>query len=275
MEQYVLKENPDGSVITVRDVQNVLLSMLKDVDKVLKEYSIPYFLNGGSALGAIRHKGFIPWDDDADIGVLREDYDRLLEALKHLPDKYLFQCFENDKRYNVLIPNIKIRLKGTYLEEANKLLSNRCTGYEGCDGLFIDIFAYDSVSLNKMTGIGYRIANYLLMVPEIIADNYLHINPVHIKKLIVWNARRYARAARRTNTEYVGFELTWLWNGFYPPYNFTKEELLPVKYVPFEDTYLPVPNQYDVYLRRYFGDSYMQFPPENKRFAKHITDIRL
>ena len=87
MESYLLKTNHDGSVITVRDVQMVLLEMLKDIDQLCRKHDIPYFLNGGSALGAVRHKGFIPWDDDADISMIIEDY-RKFQAIAHeLGDK--------------------------------------------------------------------------------------------------------------------------------------------------------------------------------------------
>ena len=129
MEEYVLKTNPDGTKITVHDVHVVLLEMLKDIDALCRKHNIPYFLNGGTALGAVRHKGFIPWDDDADISMMREDFDRFREVIKtDLPDKYVAQCFANDRRYNVLIPGMKIRKKGTYLKEVNTLLSNRCVG---------------------------------------------------------------------------------------------------------------------------------------------------
>ena len=73
MKEYILKTRKDGTSITVRDVQLVLLEMLKDIDALCKKHNIRYWLTGGSALGAVRHKGFIPWDDDADIGMLRED----------------------------------------------------------------------------------------------------------------------------------------------------------------------------------------------------------
>ena len=76
MKEYILKTRKDGTSITVRDVQLVLLEMLKDIDALCKKHNIRYWLTGGSALGAVRHKGFIPWDDDADIGMLREDYEK-------------------------------------------------------------------------------------------------------------------------------------------------------------------------------------------------------
>jgi lipopolysaccharide cholinephosphotransferase len=276
MDNYEIKKNPDGTLITVRDVQEYLLTMLKDIDALMRRNHIPYFLDSGTALGAIRHRGFIPWDDDADIGIMKEDYERFLEVMEHdLPDQYIFQCFEKDSRYNVLIPAVKIRMKGTYLLEKNFLLSNRCTGYDGCDGVFVDVFVYDTVSLRKTTGLQYRLFNYALTVPELIADNLLHINPVGIKKLFLKNAEKYSQLARKEKSDCVGLDLTWVWNGFYPPYHYKKSELFPTRYVKFEDTYLPVPHNYDAYLRRCYGDSYMQEPPARMKNAKHIAEIRL
>ena len=87
MQDYILKTNKDGSVITLRDVQLKLLAMAKDLDKLCRKNNIPYFLSGGSALGAVRHQGFIPWDDDFDIAMLREDYLRFQKALDKDLDK--------------------------------------------------------------------------------------------------------------------------------------------------------------------------------------------
>ena len=106
MEKYVLKIDQQGNEITVRDVQEVLLEMLKDIDDLCQKHKIPYFLNGGSALGAVRHKGFIPWDDDADIAMMYEDYLKFLEIVKELPEVYVVHCFEFNEKYNVLIPII-------------------------------------------------------------------------------------------------------------------------------------------------------------------------
>ena len=276
MREYVIKTNPDGSVITVRDVQEYLLCMLKDIDEVLRRNDIPYFLDSGTALGAVRHHGFIPWDDDADIGILREDYDRFLEVMERdLPEKYIVQCFEKDNRYNVLIPAVKIRMKGTYIQEKNVLLSNRCTGYDGCDGVFIDVLVYDTVSIHKSTGLKYRLSNYALTVPEIIMDNVFHSNPVGVKKRFLENARKYSELAREENSEYVGLDLTWVWNGFYPPYHYKRDDLFPTQYVKFEDTWLPVPHNYDAYLRECYGDDYMQEPAVFMQYGKHIAEIKL
>ncbi len=276
MEQYILKKNDDGTIITVHDVQQVLLVMLKDIDEICRRNSIPYFLNGGSALGAVRHGGFIPWDDDADISMMREDFLRFIEVMKEqCPDKYLFQCWYTDDRYNVLIPGMKIRMKGTYLKEVNTLLSNRCTGYEGCDGIFIDVFVYDYVTPNKFRDLPRRLANQALMVPEIIADNVLHINPVGIKSLIMRNARKYSERCQAEGSEFIGFDLTWVWKTPMKPFIFRKDDIYPVQYVPFEDTYLPIARHPHEYLCTAIAPSYMTLPPEDKRAPKHIVEISL
>ncbi|MBO7703055.1 MAG: LicD family protein [Solobacterium sp.] len=271
---YILKENSDGSVVTVRDVQVVLLEMMKDIGELCRENNIPYFLSGGSALGAVRHGGFIPWDDDADFFMMKEDFMRFIEVMKK-QDKYVFQCWYTDKRYNVLIPGMKIRKKGTYLKEVNTLLSNRCTGYDGCDGVFIDIFVWDYATPNKWIDLPFRLANYVLMVPEIIADNVFHINPVHIKQAIMNVADRYSRICEKKKSEYVGFDLTWVWKTPFKPFIFRKDDIFPPHYVKFEDTEFPIANHPHEYLCTAIAPSYMTPPPEDKRVAKHIVDIRL
>lgn len=276
MEKYVLKECSDGSEITVRDLQLVLLEMLKDIDALCRKNDIPFWLNGGSALGAVRHKGFIPWDDDADIAMMREDYERFIKVMQEqCPDQYVFQCFDTDDRYNVLIPGMKIRRKGTYIQEVNTLLDNRCKGYEGCDGVFIDVFVYDYVTPNKFKDLPPRLFNQLLMLPEVFIDNVLHKNPVKIKKLIMANTHRYGNRCRKEKSDYIGFDLTWVWKSPLHPFVFRYDDIFPVQYVPFEDTMLPIAHHPHEFLSMGIAPSYMELPPEDKRFAKHTVDIKL
>ena len=71
--------NPEGSLL--RRQQLVMLDMVNELDRICRKYDIPYFLYGGTLLGAIRHNGFIPWDDDLDVGLMRKDYQRLMKVL--------------------------------------------------------------------------------------------------------------------------------------------------------------------------------------------------
>ena len=121
----------------LRDLQLVELELLIEFRDFCDKNNLKYYISGGTFLGAIRHKGFIPWDDDADIGMLREDYEKFQRVVHELGDAYITQCFETHREYNVLVPPMKVRKKGTYCVEYNALLKNKC---RDSDGLLIDIF---------------------------------------------------------------------------------------------------------------------------------------
>ena len=93
-ETYVLQKNKDGSVITVRDLQLEILEIMDEIHRICTKNNIQYALIGGSALGAVNYHGFIPWDDDIDICILRKDWNRFIKVLnKELSNKFYFQCF--------------------------------------------------------------------------------------------------------------------------------------------------------------------------------------
>lgn len=270
MEKYVLKTNPDGTEITVADVHTVLLQMLKDIDVICKKHNIPYFLNGGSALGAVRHGGFIPWDDDADIAMMYDDYRKFMKVLKEeISEDYVIHCFEENKKYNVLIPAMKIRKKGTMIKEVNTLLPNRCTD---CDGLFVDVFVYDYCTDNKWIDLPFRLLNQCLM-PFLIILDVFRINPTFLKQWFLSNARMYGRINKKSDK--IGFDLTWTFKNPLKPFIFKKEDIYPVQYVKFEDTELPVANHPHEYLCTAIAPSYMTLPPKEKRAPKHIKEIEL
>ncbi|MCI8271495.1 MAG: LicD family protein [Erysipelotrichaceae bacterium] len=269
MKNYILKTNDDGSTVTVRDVQLVLLDILKDIDALCRTYEIPYWLTGGSCLGAVRHKGFIPWDDDADIGMMREDYERFLHVCHELGDGYCCQSIETHREYNVVIPAMKIRKKGTYVEENNSLLKNRC---KDSDGLFIDVFVVDYVSEDKVSDFGWRMKNGLLL-PVLVALDNLHIPSYALKKKYVKNAVAYGKRNRKSRL--IGYDLTWCFDSFFHPVVYPKKSVFPLQYVPFEDTYLPIPHDPDPLLRAEVAENYMSFPPEKDQVPKHIKDIKL
>lgn len=271
MEDYILKTNPDGSKTTVRDVQMVLLQMLKDIDEVCRKHDIPYYLSGGSCLGAVRHKGFIPWDDDADICMMYDDYQRFLCAVKDLPNSYYVQSFDTHKEYNVLIPAMKVRLKDTYVEEYNFLLKNRC---KDGDGLFIDVFIADYVSEKRWKDALWRILQ-LVLLPFIVLFENLHLNPLPLKKLFVWNARHYGRINKEKGSKLIGYDLCWCFDLIRSPVVYPYRDVYPVAYVPFEDTQLPIPNSPKSLLDAEVSINHMSYPPKEDQKPKHIKDIRL
>ena len=95
----------------IKDIQQIQLSILKEIIKVTEQYDLTYFAVGGSALGAYRHQGFIPWDDDIDIAMPRADYNKLLSLQSAFPEDLFIQTTETDKHYTM--PFAKIRKNDT------------------------------------------------------------------------------------------------------------------------------------------------------------------
>lgn len=134
---YVCKDYKGNPVKTI-DLHKVLLTMMVELDRVLRKNNIPYAMSFGSALGMYNYHGFVPWDDDIDVAIMYEDLDRVIEAFnKDLSDEYTFDCYEVDKGYNVFLPTIKFRKKDSVVKEVNEyVIPNRSKRGRG---LFIDI----------------------------------------------------------------------------------------------------------------------------------------
>lgn len=102
---------------TLRKVQLTQLEILKEVDRICTKHGIKYWLSGGTQLGAVRHNGFIPWDDDLDIDMMREDFNRFLKiARTELQESYYLQDWFTEKAYG--LPFAKIRKNNTLFVEA-------------------------------------------------------------------------------------------------------------------------------------------------------------
>lgn len=132
-------------MIEIRPLQMVCLEILKEIDRICTKYNIQYWLEGGSMLGAVRHHGFIPWDDDLDIAMFREDYERFLKiAQKELKPEYFLQTHEIEREYPLFFA--KVRKNNTYIEEECFLSLNFHKG------IFVDIFPVDKLpyGVNKV-----------------------------------------------------------------------------------------------------------------------------
>lgn len=266
--------------VKVSDIQKEILTIMDEVHRICEKHNIRYGLIAGSALGMCNYGGFIPWDDDIDIAVLRSDWNKFIDALeKELSDDFYFQCFEKDKKYNTIInPSMKIRKKGTYIEEVNVLLKNRC---KSGDGIFVDVVIYDNISENKFIDQCNRTVARVVMPFLVLLDN-LHINPIPLKKLIVWNANRYAR--KHENSKLMSQPVSVPWEKFLHEPIFLKKDILPFKLYDFEGRKYYSYNNIEKIMKEWYGPNCLkrwngkEFEETlaiEKRTPKHIKDINL
>ncbi len=126
----------------IRAIQKCLLEMMEDIDSVCEKYHLEYAITGGAMLGAVRHKGFIPWDDDIDICMPRHDYNRFyMLFMREFSDKYHLQYIEKDPKYDLNF--MKVRMKNTVYLEVFDMDEEKA-------GIFIDIFPAENTFSNPI-----------------------------------------------------------------------------------------------------------------------------
>ena len=275
--EYIIKKK-DGSIIKIRDIQLELLTIMYEIHRVCVKKNIDYCLMAGSALGICNYKGFVPWDDDMDVIINRSQYKDFIEALKRdLSPEFYFHCYETDKRYNILIPQMKIRKRNTCVKEVNTLLSNRCEG----DGLFVDIVLYDNVSENKFIDEFNRGKVKFLMPMLVMLDN-LGFNPVPLKDLVVKIACKYGD--KNKDSKYVSQPINIPWEKFLNEPVFLKEDVYPFKLYEFEGRQYYSYNHIEKIMKEWYGDNclrkwngtcYVETLPVERRVSKHLKNVSL
>ena len=250
------KYNPDGS--NLRKIQLRMLDILTCVDSICRKHNIRYWLSSGTLLGSVRHGGFIPWDDDLDIEMLRKDYQKLLKVLpEELPGNYVLQTHDTDSNY--VYQYAKIRDLNSFIYDTCE--TNRIFRYQG---IFIDIFPLEP-SFNCLTKIAAVVFNRLCFC--------LALKKGILHRLYKWNywictsllfpifrcISKLAPSKIVGNTFGVGF--------------FEKRNLnfiFPLKEIKFEGRYFYAPFDTDYYLKRHYGN-YMKIPDViNKEI--HVVD---
>lgn len=256
MKEDLSQYNPEGS--TLRKAQLRMLDILKVVDGICRKHGIDYFLDGGSLLGAVRHKGFIPWDDDLDIAVMRKDIARLRKILqKELPENLVYQDGTTERNYPLLIG--KVRDLHSYFEEdfTHKLQYK---------GIYLDIIPMEKVpsmawkaQLDYWYGHCFRaLHNYSEKKDKILS---------YIVFPFAWSLVQLTRLVNKfSNSSQIAHEYGWR------SYNsFSENDVFPVKRLAFENIEVNVPKEPNKVLKALFGD-YMQIPPKEKR-ATHTGKI--
>lgn len=249
---------------TLREIQLFELQMLKDVVKVCDDNNIKYILSSGNLLGAVRHGGFIPWDDDIDIYMPLSDYRRFLKiGQKKLGDKYFVQNYKTEKNYSEMWTQIR----------ANGTTSMPVKNYKFDIhyGMCMDIFPMVGVSENPKKKLKQKKAldfNRLLL-----HDSYAKAvgEPINFKiKLIYLIPKCIRRLICKVNEcnimidPYKYDRWTIVWYSMEASAIQPKELLGKYTKIRFEDDYFNTFDAYDLYLTNLYGD-YMTPPPENKR----------
>lgn len=265
-------------------LKQTLTKILDDFQIRCEKNGITPFLVYGSALGAVRHQGFIPWDDDIDVALTREDWNKL---------KAIFKDVFSDK-YDLEGPNYgdkdsfsawgKVFLKNTRYVE----IFNVNTPYN--KGIFIDVFIIDGLSDNFVVRkFDYVIARIMRFIANSMPF-YQYPNDVMTKVMSTTkDAKRYLKFR-----EFIGFCFSWVshkrWLSWYDHFISRHEKSkhtimnyddaitkrgawFPVKKVAFENIMVNVPNDVDEYLKAAFGPTYMELPPEDKREQHFCVDL--
>lgn len=261
---------------TLKHLQDVYLMMLKDFIKVCDENQIEYYLDGGSALGAVRHQGFIPWDDDIDIILFRDEYNRLIEILEKLPqDKYELLSSKNKKCYCRL--HSQWNLKGTKTEAYYDMNTDFTLG------ICLDIFVLDNIPNDglrkKIFSIKQTLIRKLIWSYEITnSEAYISKNKERmgkILKIIFKIFRINFTKIKKINNNFIekyrneNCKNVCNLSTTYELVSIPKNIFRPPKKVKFEDVEVNIPNDYDKYLKIIYGDNYMQIPPKEDRY-NHI-----
>ena len=256
----------------LRHLQLVILEIAKYIDKLCRDNGIEYFILGGSAIGAIRHKGFVPWDDDFDIIMDNKNYEKFCQVCRTQldNDKYYFQ--EGEVDWPCMFS--KVKLRGTVFKEPSAYIDAA-----GEQGIFVDIFKMDNSPSNRLSRLWqFCCAKYLLCY-SLYRRGFS--NPSFAKRLLLIASlplrldflrlflKKQVEKWNKRDTKYCAY--------FYGPYRlsqcfFERSDFANSVYVPFEDTEFPVPVGYDHWLRHVFGD-YMTPPPPKQQIGSHYIGV--
>lgn len=260
-------------------LHNCQLIIAREIKRICDKHNIRYFIIAGTLLGAVRHGGFIPWDDDMDVGMLREDYEKFLKVAKtELGEEFFLQTPETDKNYG--LPFAKILLNGTVLVEAT-------AGSSAKKGVFVDVFPFDVAPENEADRENHNKKTYLYKRLLLAKLNYnVCAKNDYVKRAIYFVLKimsafyshdKLVKKLESEITRYNNSKTEDIVN-IGGAYGYKKETIKAdwvrdTVEIPFEDMTISAPVDYIKYLETFYGD-YMTPPPEDKRYNRHsVTEL--
>ena len=259
-------------LLSLREIQKIELDILSYVDSLCVKENIKYSLDGGTLIGAIRHKGFIPWDDDIDIFMLREDYNRFVEVMQGA--SFPYRLLSPGKSEQYYIPFCKVVDTRTELIEYNAVPMKDM-------GVYIDVFPIDKLPVNESER--RKLQKKCWKLRKVMGRARLWIKGNNqrggLYKILCWGCYLYGwkRAFKHFDQlcqSYKGIE-TELYSDI--PESPTLDYCLPKRIfdetfrVAFENREFSAIKGYDEYLTLTYGN-YMELPPRNQRVRKHSFD---
>jgi len=274
MEQHAsssaLNAQTDGRL---RQAQLKMLAMLEQVDAVCQKHKLDYWLEGGTLLGAIRHQGFIPWDDDLDISMPRDSYEAFLRlAPGELSDSIWLQTAQTDPGYFNLSVPLKIR------DCNSRFIEHHETGNEPYkQGIFIDVFVYDKMDADAFT----RKRNKFLAkkILRLLRSKYSQVTTGHYANAYTSLSRLIPKAslekklqsiihkANQGSSGYLGYGYDCVNSNLV-----SMDDIYPLKRTTFETGQFNIVNRAEVILTQLYGD-YLSLPPEEERVMKHCREL--
>lgn len=261
-----MNENNPNNKSTLSEIQDELFDITDRVISICEDNHIPYYLAFGSCLGAVRHKDFIPWDDDIDLYIPYQYIEKLKECFTGEGDLF-YQDLQTDPEY--FIPFSKVRKNGTTSMDLNLQAANIHWGI--CIDLF-PLIEYDRPKIRKTTFLKLNLVHKLARIPYV---------------------KRFQSPSRVTAALYTVIEKKWRTKLFFKlmdsvqrkgnycfcPFDdapacavFPKEVFGEGKAVLFRNKAFKVPCQYDTYLKESYGPDYMEIPPENSELRYCHSD---
>ena len=262
-----------------RKLQLIQVSIVEDIDRICQENDLTYYMIAGTLLGAVRHKGFIPWDDDMDLVMYRDDYNKLIGIIQRdYADKYFAQTFYTDKEYTRYV--LKIRLNGTrHVESAYERSSVN-------QGIYIDIFPLDHVKKPGGFGLSLRgkLVRLLFAYKSLRFDALPDRSPKKVKlaKATRWTTyllpnrlvnRLFDYVCGKDNKKNCAYT-----TNFASHYRWQKQLFKNEVYgvgcpLEFEGRLFNAPTEYETVLRQLYGDDYMAIPPKEKQITHEIVEL--
>ena len=246
--------------------QKYLLKLFREVDEICREHNLRYVLAGGSLIGALRHEGFVPWDDDVDLYMPRSDWEKFIEICKtELPPDREIQCSEVDRNYTNSFP--RYASTNTCAIHKSQIIG------KDCGGEIIDILTLDPVPADDKEYEKYR--THMMIYSDLInisvgySDRWEIPASMYLKYLLSYiflGKKRTLAKLEKIMFSYKEEECdryAMRWGGC--PFLFDKDMMFPVKEGNFEGQKAMIPNKCSDYLIWHYGDEWAYMPPHDKR----------